>query len=104
MIAEIEADAATERHLQGITLLGVKAIRRQNPRRQPKAMKRSPAPAFHAASQRARRELQEAYRWFVSAYREAAERLRAKKPSVSFPRGCFPPPLPFARLETGQMA
>ena len=55
----------------------------------------TPAPLFHAASKRVREELYEGYAWFVAAYREAAEQLRAGNRAVSFPTGSFPPPLPF---------
>lgn len=95
MVAQIEADAAADRRRKGIAPLGIKAIRRQNAKRQPRRMKRSPAPAFHAATKRARRALHEAYGWFVAAYREAADLLRAGHRGASFPNGCFPPPLPF---------
>ena len=46
-------------------------------------------------SARVRRELWEAYRWFVAAFREAAERLRAGDRNALFPLGSFPPALPF---------
>jgi len=46
-------------------------------------------------SKAVRRELYEGYAWFVAAYREAAEKLRAGNRAVSFPTGSFPPPLPF---------
>jgi hypothetical protein len=42
-----------------------------------------------------RRELRDAYFWFVAAYRDAAEKLRAGQRDALFPVGCFPPPLPF---------
>jgi len=50
---------------------------------------------FHAASKSARQELYAAYGWFVAAFREAAEKLRAGDRTVSFPAGSFPPALPF---------
>ncbi len=73
----------------------VKAIQRQNAKRRPNRGKRSPAPAFHTASKRARLPLFEAYRWLEAAYREAADRLRAGDREATFPEGSFPPPLPF---------
>jgi hypothetical protein len=42
-----------------------------------------------------RRELRDAYALFVAAYRAAAEKLRAGIRDVVFPRGSFPPPMPF---------
>ena len=40
-------------------------------------------------------ELWEAYAWFVAAFREAAEKLRAGDRNAAFPIGSFPPGLPF---------
>jgi hypothetical protein len=42
-----------------------------------------------------RRELWEAYRLFVDAFRRAAEKLRAGDRNAEFPLGSFPPGLPF---------
>ena len=61
----------------------------------PKRSKRSPAPLFHAVSVRVRDELWEGYRWFVAAFRDAAEKLRVGDRSAAFPAGSFPPALPF---------
>jgi hypothetical protein len=55
----------------------------------------TPAPAFHAASQAVRRELRDAYAWFVAAFRQAAAKLREGDRSAAFPVGSFPPALPF---------
>ncbi len=95
MVAGIESDPGTERRARDIAPLGVKAIHRQNAKRRPNRIKRSPAPAFHAASKRARLVLMEAYRWFEAAYREAAYQLRTGNRAAAFPEGCFPPSLPF---------
>jgi len=61
----------------------------------PLKTKKSPAPAFHAASQAVRRELWDAYGWFVGAFRQAAEKLRAGDRNAAFPVGSFPPALKF---------
>ena len=100
LIVGIEADAKAERCRRGIVPLGARAIRRQDPKQRYREPECRPAPAFHAISLSARQQLREGYRWFVSAYREAAQRLRAGEFQVLFPRGCFPPPLPFVRLVT----
>ena len=42
-----------------------------------------------------RRELWEAYAWFMAASRDAAEKLRAGDRDPPFPAGRFPPALPF---------
>jgi hypothetical protein len=44
---------------------------------------------------RRRRELWDAYALFVAAYQTAAEKLRAGIRDVKFPRGSFPPALPY---------
>jgi hypothetical protein len=41
------------------------------------------------------------YRAFVTAYRRAAELLKAGILDVEFPLGCFPPALAFARAAPG---
>ncbi len=70
------------------------AILTQSPHRQPLKSKKSPAPAFHAASQAVRRELRGLYHGFVAAYREAAEKLGAGNRQALFSVGSFPPALP----------
>jgi putative transposase len=95
LIREIEEEAAVHRSNTGIQPLGAAAILGQHPHDRPKSPKRSPAPLFHAVSARVRRELWEAYRLFVAAYRQAAEKLRAGDRNAVFPLGSFPPPLPF---------
>jgi hypothetical protein len=58
-------------------------------------MDRSPTPFVHAATKAIRKELWEAHRWFVAAYREEAEKLRGGDRNAAFPLGGFPPHLPF---------
>ena len=95
LVSEIEGEAAAHRERTGVQPLGPAAILSQSPQSQPAKTKRSPAPAVHAASLAVRRELRSAYFGFVAAYRNAAEKLRAGQRDPTFPRGCFPPPLPF---------
>jgi len=59
------------------------------------AFEKSPAPLFHTVSQAVRRELYEGYAWFVAAFRQAAEKLKAGDRNAAFPTGSFPPALPF---------
>ncbi len=75
--------------------LGPDVIRSQDPLERPKEIDSSPAPTFHAATAQVRRELREELREFVSAYREAAERLKQGDKEAIFPAGCFPPGLPY---------
>jgi REP element-mobilizing transposase RayT len=95
MIAEIESEAAARRERTGSQVLGASAVRGQHPFNRPAKPKKSPAPLFHAASQAVRQEFYAMYGWFVAAFREAAEKLRAGNRTVSFPTGSFPPALPF---------
>jgi hypothetical protein len=95
LVAEIESEAAARREQTGSQVVGVSAIRGQHPLDRPKRSKKSPAPLFHAASQAVRRELYAGYAWFVAAYRDASEKLRAGNRTVTFPLGSFPPALPF---------
>jgi hypothetical protein len=97
LIGQIEADAAAKREQTGIAPLGRERILRQHPHRRPNQTRKSPAPLFHAFTKRARRELYEAYAWFVAAFREAAEKLREGDRNARFPAGSFPPHLPFVR-------
>lgn len=95
LVEEIEAEAAAERKRTGKPALGSAAILAQHPHDHPERPKKSPAPFVHAATKAARLGFREAYALFVAAYREAAERLRKGDRTAPFPRGCFPPALPF---------
>jgi REP element-mobilizing transposase RayT len=101
MIATIEEETAVRQRAQGGKPLGVAGILRQDPHHGPPTLDRSPAVLFHAASKQMRAEMRAAYISFVAAFRIAAERLRAGCRDVVFPRGCFPPPLPFCRTGFG---
>jgi REP element-mobilizing transposase RayT len=95
LITQIETETATRHIRERRRPLGVKAILVQDPHDRPHMMKKAWAPAFHAATKAARRELVEAYRWFVATYREAAVKLRQGDFAARFPEGSFPPRLPF---------
>jgi len=95
VVREIEVETAARHARDGTRPLGVKAVLAQNPHDRPDELKKAWAPSFHAATRVARRDLVEAYRWFVSAYREATEQLRQGNKGARFPEGSFPPRLPF---------
>lgn len=95
LIQQIEEDAAAQRQATGRPPLGADVILRQEPRTEPNRTKKSPAPRFHAVRKWIRQELYQTYTLFAQAYREAAEMLRLGNRNAPFPRGCFPPPLPF---------
>jgi len=98
LVREIESDAAAERKLTGREPLGSEAVLSQHPQTRPEKLKKSPAPLFHAASKDARQGLRTAYGLFLAAFREAAERLKARDRLARFPNSCFPPALPFVGL------
>jgi REP element-mobilizing transposase RayT len=95
LVEEVEAEARVDREARGIEPLGVEAILRQDPHTRPNQTKKSPAPAYHAASKAARKSFWEAYSAFVAAFREAADKLKAGDRTARFPLGSFPPALPF---------
>lgn len=95
LVVQIETEWEAQHAREDTEPLGLEQVLAQDPHDRPRSMKRAPAPAFHAATRAVRRELIEAYRIFVDAYRHAAERLREAGISVGFPEGCFPSQLPF---------
>jgi hypothetical protein len=95
LVQEIEEEAAAERERTGKPVLGVAAILAQDPQYRPAFLDRSPAPLFLVASYSMWWTLYDAYVWFVLKFRSAAEKLRAGDRDAPFPRGSFPPALPF---------
>lgn len=81
--------------------LGRAAILRQHPHELPAHRERRYAPAFHAATRAARLFLVAAYRRFVTAFRRAADRLRAGQLDARFPADSFPPALPYVAVSEG---
>ncbi len=99
MIAEIETEAAERRERLGIEPRGMEKLRNQNPLSRPAGDKRSPKPLCHAASKEMRERVVKVYRAFVEMFHEAS--LQVKFGNVTgarFPKGSFPPSLPFARI------
>ncbi len=95
IVDDVDAQTARRVVLNGVSLPSAEAIRKQDPHKIPVYTKKSTAPAVHAASKAIRKQMKEAYRLFVEAYREAAASLRAGKLNAEFPPGCFPPPQPY---------
>ena len=95
LVETIETEAARDREQAGASVMGVKAILARDPEHRPRSMARSPAPRVHAATKAARKAFYEFYAAFVSAFREAADRLRLGDRNAPFPAGSFPPALPF---------
>ena len=101
LLAQIEEESSVRLQVEGARPAGVARVLSQNPHARPHRLKKVQAPAFHAATKAARRELLDGYRWFVDAYRRAAEKLRRGERGVAFPAGCFPPRLPFVEWTSG---
>ncbi len=95
MVSQIEEETRERHHLEATRPLGLRAIRKAHPHQRPRQSKKSPAPRFHAASQRVRDQLRQGYAAFVECFREASEKLRRGEPPAGFPAGCFPPGGPF---------
>lgn len=95
LVTAIEREAAGERTKTGSTVLGAPAVLSQHPHHRPAQIERSAAPLVHAATRAARQAFRGAYRRFVAAFCEAAERLRRGDLTAAFPIGSFPPGLPF---------
>ncbi|MGH7489070.1 MAG: hypothetical protein ACREMY_26225, partial [bacterium] len=95
LVASVEADAALRRRESGRSVIGVEAILAKDPQHRPARLSRSPAPLLHAFTKAARKAFYEAYSWFVSLFRNAAEKLKAGDRTAPFPAGSFPPGLPF---------
>ena len=97
VVEQVERDTQRMHIANGTRPAGRSWVLRQRPHRVPKAMKKSPAKKFLSSFLQNRIQLWLAYRQFVAAYRDAANRLRAGDRLVEFPPGCFPPRLPFVR-------
>ncbi len=95
LVREIDEEAAAERTRMGKSPLGRAGVLAQNPHDHPERPKKSPAPLVHAASKAFRLEFRQLYAAFVAAFREAAEKLERGDRAAPFPRGSFPPALPF---------
>ena len=94
LVTEIEERSREALEAKGSRPLGERAIRAQNPHDRPRFSKRSPAPVAHAATVETWLTMKIAYRNFVFAYRQAAQRFKEGL-EATFPAGCFPPRAPF---------
>ncbi|MCP3963429.1 MAG: hypothetical protein GY719_36800 [bacterium] len=98
LVAEIEAEAAARHEELGTEPLGMKKIRNQDPLSRAVKSKRSPKPLCHAASNEMRERVRQLYRGFVEMFREASLKVKfGKAAEAIFPKGSFPPSLPFVR-------
>ena len=95
LLGQIEEQTLERHRRDSPRILGHRKILKADPLHRPGRLKRSPAPAFHAATANVLKELKDAYAWFVVAYRAAADAIKKGNLDVTFPGGCFPPGLPF---------
>jgi hypothetical protein len=99
IVKDIEKETAQMHAEKGTAPKGAKKVVKQYPHDVPKDMKYSPSPQFITATREAMRELRKAYKNFVAAYREAADKLRAGHLTATFPPNSFPPPQPYVPAE-----
>ena len=76
--------------------IGTKRILAQNPLSAPDTISRSPAPLVHCVCPKLKQVFVEAYRAFVSAYKEAYQRCVRMRLFTEFPHGSLPPTAWFA--------
>lgn len=100
LVADIEANTLQLAAATGREPAGAAYVTRQDPQLRPNRLKKTSAPIVHAASRACRQQFRESYRLFVTAYRSAAEKLRAGWRQVQFPAGSFPPALPFVPMRS----
>jgi hypothetical protein len=97
IVQQVERETQEMHRTNGTRPAGRRWVLGQSPHRVPKFLKKSPAKKFLSSFLRNYVELRRAYRKFLAAYREAANRLKSGDLLVEFPPGCFPPRLPFVR-------
>lgn len=106
LLAAIDQEATAMRRRKNIRLPNRRACRRkilrQHPHTVPERLEKRPLPLVHAFRRAVRDAFRQAYGGFVTAYRRAAERLRAGEWGVEFPVGCFPPRRPFVVAGTAR--
>ena len=97
LVMEIEEETAAMHRLAGTRPLGPKKVLAMDAHHQPEKVKKSPRPWFHAHTPEVRKALRTALLFIVTAYRQAAEALKAGEYDVRFPAHTFPPGLPYVR-------
>ena len=102
MIEEIERKTLAEHSRNRTAPAGATSVLERDPRaRRVHEKPRRPPPLIHAASREVRESLRSALCTFVTAYRDAAERLKRGESPFSFPQDCFPPQLPYVPPDGG---
>jgi hypothetical protein len=95
VVADIDEEGARARQRAGRKSLGVKRILAARLTHRPEKVKKSPRPLYHAVTALAFKRWREALSEVVKAFREASIRLRGGNRATEFPKGTFPPGLPF---------
>ena len=99
MIRRVEKETAAMHAVDGTRSLGVEGVKIVDPMKRRK-LERSPRPKVYAFEQDVREKLYEGLRLIITAYREAAEKLRDGHLKVRFPPNCFPSALPFVARDS----
>ncbi len=95
IVGRIEVETRTRHAAQGTLPLGLRQVRRTHPHHCPKKVSWSPQPAVLSRNPRRRKLLQRAIASITLAYRGASRRLTSGDRNVRFPKGTFPPGLPY---------
>jgi hypothetical protein len=95
LVEDIEREARQKHALDQTVPLGPRHVRKVHPHHAPEKVSWSPMPRVFAQSPKRRRELLASISEVVTAYRDAADRLRKGVIGVRFPEGTFPPGLPY---------
>jgi hypothetical protein len=95
MVKNIEEETIADHRRNQTVPCGATAVLQKSPHYVPARQSKSPAPWFHAATERAWQAMFVGLQEFVVAYREAAERVKLGLALVQFPGDCFPSRLPF---------
>ena len=97
MVRDIEEQAVARHKTDRTAPLGVTAVLNRDPHERPEEIKKSPRPWFHAFDPKIRKAMSTALIYIVTAYRDAADRLKEGHKNVVFPLHTFPPGGPFVR-------
>jgi hypothetical protein len=91
MCRDISDQAAEDRRVHCLSVLGVKRLLRYSPHHLPETVDKMPAPRVHSCCPDFRTQFKAAYRDFVDGYREALQALNPGLLTPLFPQGGLPP-------------
>lgn len=100
LIRAIEEETLARHRANGTAPIGATAVLSADPHDKPRKHEPSPQPLIHSFSRKIWKEMRQALLYIISAYREAADRLKNGINDVQFPEGTFPPARPFVEPST----